>query len=120
MTFAQTGVESAYGGTPWPIPGAIENENYDLGGEGVAYHDADVANQGGQYRTDGVDIEPCTDTGGGYNVGWTNAGEYLKYTVNVSTAGTYNVAFRVASGASGGSFHLENSSGTNLTGAVNV
>jgi fibronectin type 3 domain-containing protein len=114
--------EAPYGGTPWAIPGTVQFENYDTGGEGVAYHDADVANQGGQYRTtEGVDVETCSDTGGGYDVGWTNAGEWMKYTVNVASAGTYTVTFRVADGTTAnGSFHLQNASGTNLTGVVTV
>ncbi len=48
--------QQPYGGVPWPIPGTIEAENYDLGGEGVAYHDATAGNSGGLYRTDDVDI----------------------------------------------------------------
>src|SRR5258708_6055890 len=64
--------QSPYLGTPWPIPGKLEAENYDTGGEGIAYHDTDTSNDGGQYRTsEGVDIEVCGDTGGGYDVGWT-------------------------------------------------
>ena len=94
----------------------MEAENYDVGGEGVAYHDTDPANNGGAYRNDGVDVEACSE--GGYDVGWTAAGEYLKYGVNVATAGTYTVGFRVASITSGNTFHLENSTGTNLSGTV--
>ena len=122
FTSSGGGGESPYGGTPAAIPGTVQSENYDNGGEGVAYHDTEAANQGGQYRTaDGVDIEACTDTGGGYDVGWTNAGEWMKYTVNVSTAGTYTVSFRVANGATGnGTFHLQNAAGTNLSGTVTV
>ena len=107
-----------YGGVPWPIPGQVEVENYDLGGEGVAYHDTDAGNNGGAYRNDDVDIEGCADTGGGYNTGWNRSGEWLKYTVNVATAKTYTVGFRVACSYSGQTFHLENSAGTNLTGVV--
>jgi len=53
-----------------------------------AYHDTDATNDGGAYRlTEGVDIEPTGDSGGGYDVGWTHGGEWMKYTVNVATAG---------------------------------
>jgi hypothetical protein len=108
-------------GSPSAIPGKIEAENYDTGGEGVAYHDTDAnANSGGKYRpTEGVDIESCSDTGGGYDVGWTNAGEWLKYTVNVSTAGTYNIATRVASLSAGGTCYIE-FNGVNKTGNITV
>jgi uncharacterized protein YjdB len=100
------GSQTAYpNGTPWPIPGTIEIENFDNGGEGIAYHDNDAINSGGQGRTsDGVDTETCSE--GGLNVGWTNSGEWLEYTVNV-TAGTYNIDVRTASTLSGGTFHIE-------------
>jgi len=108
-----------YGGTAVALPGTVQAENYNTGGEGVAFHDAEATNQGGQYRTtEGVDIEATTDTGAGFNVGWTVAGEWMKYTVNVTSAGTYNLGFRLAS-ASGGSLHLE-VDGANVTGAVAV
>jgi len=42
----------------------IQAENFDGGGEGVAYHDSDVANNGGQYRNTAVDVETTSDTGG--------------------------------------------------------
>ncbi|BDI32103.1 hypothetical protein CCAX7_41540 [Capsulimonas corticalis] len=115
-----TPVESPYGGTRWSIPGKIEAENYDLGGEGVAYHDNDAGNTGGAYRSDNVDIRAVvSDTGGGYQVGWTNTGEYLNYMVNVTAAGTYQFQTRVSSGSSGGSIHF-NVDGTNVTGAIAV
>ena len=110
--------EAPYGGTPAAVPGIVQVENYDTGGEGLAYHDSDTVNSGGAYRIDGVDVEACTDTGGGFNVGWTNSGEWMKYTVNVSTAGTYSIGARVASGGAGGTFHIENVSGTNLSGTI--
>jgi hypothetical protein len=93
---AQT--QSPYGGTNAVISNGstIQAENYDLGGEGVAYHDTTAGNTGGQLRSDGVDIEACTDAGGGYNVGWIVDGEWLEYTVN-ATAGTYDITARVAS-----------------------
>src|SRR3569833_1421334 len=99
--------EAPYVGTPWAIPGTVQSENFDTGGEGLAYHDSEAANQGGQYRTtEGVDIEACSDSGGGYILGWNNAGEWQKYTVNVASAGTYTVTFRVANGATArGAFH---------------
>ncbi|MCW3058330.1 MAG: Carbohydrate binding family 6, partial [Capsulimonas sp.] len=112
---------SPYGGTPWAIPGVIQSENFDLGGEGVGYHDGEAANNGGQYRTsEGVDIETASDTGGSYDVGFTSGGEWMKYTVNVATAGVHIVSFRVAAPSAGGSFHLQTPSGTNLTGSVAV
>lgn len=99
--------QAAYLGTPFALPGKIETENYDVGGESIAYHDQDAANNGGQYRPgEGVDIEGCTDVGGGYNVGWLNAGEWLEYTVQVPASGQYTVGTRVASQSTGGVFRI--------------
>jgi hypothetical protein len=85
------------GGNPWPIGGGtsrIEAENFDQGGEGVAYHDNDGSNNGGSYRNEGVDLEWAS--GGSYDVGWIIAGEWLEYTVNVASAGNYDVKLHVA------------------------
>ena len=102
-----------------PIPGTIQAEDYDAGGEGVGYHDTTAVNSGGQYRNDGVDIEVTADTGGGYNVGWVAATEWLKYTVSVQAAGTYTLRARVAANGTGGTFHVE-VGGTNVTGPLSI
>src|SRR5215210_7774622 len=88
-----------YGGTPWPVPGLIQAENYDVGGEGVAYHDTTAANEGGMYRTsEGPDVaDGALSDDGTYAVGWMRPGEWLQYTVNVPTAGTYTLGARVSS-----------------------
>lgn len=97
--------QGPYGGTPRPIPGIIEAEEYDLGGEGIAFHDLDSANQGGQLRlSEGVDIETCSE--GGYSVGWMSTGEWIEYTVSVVTKGTYKLRMRVASALSDGTIHV--------------
>jgi cytochrome c len=119
MEFVGDGVslhQTPYGGTPHPIPSVIQVEDFDSGGEGIAYHDTDVANNGNQYRTGGVDIENCSDTGGGYNIGWAAEGEWLEYTVNVATSGLYKFDTRYAA-FGGGVFHLE-SDGINKTGGL--
>jgi endoglucanase len=101
------------------IPGKIEAENYDKGCPDVSYHDSELANQGGAYRTDGVDIEACKDAGGGFNVSYIASGEWLNYTVTAANAGTYALTARVASLNGGGSFHLE-VNGKNVSGTLNV
>jgi endoglucanase len=109
-----------FGGTARAIPGAIQVEDFDNGGEGVGYHDSDATNEGGAYRTtEGVDLESSSDVGNGYNVGWLSPGEWLQYTVSVATTGTYDVSFRVASATTGGTLHLA-SGAANLTGTVAV
>lgn len=93
------------------FPGTVEMENYDLGGEGVAYHDNDMINEGMVYRDDGVDIVKvgCDATGAncsGFAVGYSNDGEWLKYTVNVQKEGDYLFRANVSSGLDVGSFQL--------------
>ncbi len=94
-------LEPAGGPTPYrphPIPGRIQAEDYDLGGEGHAYHDTTAGNSGGAYRHEDVDIETA---GGITNVGWVRSGEYLTYTATVQSAATYTMTARVASPNSG-------------------
>jgi len=103
VTIKVNPVQAAYAGTPTPIPGTIQFENYDIGGNGYAYLDNATGNTGGAtFRTDeDVDIETCTDAGGGYNIGYGTAGEWLEYTVNVAKAGKYTISLRVACNGDG-------------------
>lgn len=85
-----------YGGTNWNAPGRIEAENYDVGGEGYTYHDAEAANQGGFYRLDeGVDVGESPEDDG-YIMVWCTDGEWTEYTVDIEP-GTYNIVARAAS-----------------------
>jgi beta-glucanase (GH16 family) len=109
--------QAPYRMTPAAVPGTIEAEDYDLGGQGVAYDDAEPNNNGGAYRAaEGVDLESTTDAGSGFNVGWTVPGEWTEYTVDAA-AGTYDVEVRIASAASGGTLHLE-FDGVDKTGPI--
>jgi hypothetical protein len=117
---------------PWKnkkqqIPGRIECEWYDEGGEGIAYHDDDAVNNGSgrlnpvngtflnEFRMqEGVDISytkgrnidntiynkvPC-DTGSLY-VGWTKPGEWIRYTVQVAKSGIYEVSTQYTANGEG-------------------
>jgi hypothetical protein len=97
---------SPFTGTPMALPGRIELENYDLGGEGVAYHDTTAGNSSGAYRSDDVDIRVTTDSSGGYNLKSVRASEWLNYTVTIAAAGTYTLGFRMASNGPGGTVHV--------------
>jgi len=113
--------DAPYGGTPAAVPGTVQAENYDTGGQGVAYNVTSTNGSANTYRSDGVDLEATTDSGGGYDLGWTTAGQWFKYTVNVATAGTYTVGLRLAApSAVTDGLHIDNSSGTNLSGSVAV
>ncbi|MGL1887701.1 MAG: carbohydrate-binding protein [Reichenbachiella sp.] len=125
----QNNTSASYQGTPYEdevyksgaqkTPGKLQCEYYDIGGEGIAYHDNDSTNSGsgglnkadGTYlhefrKTDAVDISytkfstPPIDNSP-YNfidpeendlyVGWTQPGEWLKYTIDVQQKGTYTL-----------------------------
>ncbi len=108
-----------YTGTPAAVPGTIQFENYDAGGSGVAYFDTTGGNTGNAYRRDNVDIQVTTDTGGGYNLGWVKATEWLKYTVAIAASDTYTIDVRLASNGAGGTFHIE-VDGVDKTGTITV
>jgi hypothetical protein len=89
------------------IPGTIFAANYDIGKTPFAYKDNDYQqipqgqayNSGGMYRNDGVDIEKISDlpVSNGYDIGWINDLEFLRFTVDVQQSGNYGVDLRVAS-----------------------
>ncbi|WP_026150898.1 carbohydrate-binding protein [Streptomyces prunicolor] len=113
--------EGPFGGTPAAVPGTVQAENYDTGGQGVGYNVTSVNGNANSYRADGVDLDNTSDTGGGYNLGWTGAGQWFRYTVDVAAAGTYTLDLRIAApSAVPGALHLSDASGTNLTGAVDL
>jgi hypothetical protein len=87
-----------YSGTPVAVPGTIEAENFDKGGQNVAYFDKTTGNQGGQYRTtEDVDVYSTDDSAtGGYVVKGFENGEWRNYTFNVATAGNYNLEVRAS------------------------
>lgn len=100
------------------IPGTIQAEDFDAGCPDDAYNDRDPQNIGRDYRpSEGVDIEAIPS--GGFNVGWTAAGEWLAYTVSVKETGTYRVVFHIASSYDEGKLHLE-SGGRDLSGIVTI
>ncbi len=100
---------------PPPSGQQFEAEDYS------AAHDTTPGNTGGQYRSGDVDIEATSDTGGGYNVGWTEAGEWLAFNnVNVPAAGNYQIQARVASGGGGGTISFDLNAGNTQLGQVSV
>jgi probable HAF family extracellular repeat protein len=107
LTAASAPQSTPFTGSPIAIPGIVQAENFDNGGEGVAYHDTSAGNSGGVYRTTDVDVQATTDSGGGYNVGWMAPGEWLAYSVNVTAAATYRLDLRVAASGAGGRVHVE-------------
>jgi hypothetical protein len=109
--------DSRYQGGAQKIPGRVDCAYYDLGGEGIAYHDTDAKNNGSgalnpadgtylnQFRMDeGVDtsytkfhdqidnnpydvVQPPENL---LYVGWTEPGEWFKITIEAAHAGVYS------------------------------
>ncbi len=112
-------VQSPFGGAAKAIPGQIQIEEFDLGGEGISYHDLTVGNSGNAFRTENVDIEACADIGTGFNIGWVQTTEWLEYTVNVANTGNYNLAIRVATPNTGRKMHIE-VGGVDISNVINI
>jgi hypothetical protein len=88
------------------IPGTVELENYNVGGQGNAYYDVDIANNGNKYRlNESVDVETCGE--GGFNVGWIAQNEWMEYLVDVKKTANYIIDIRYAAPADGAKMHLE-------------
>ena len=107
------------GGKPINIPGTLQVEYYDKGGEGAAYHDNDPDNQGdANYRAnDGVDI---VSGNGGRAIGYTNSGEWTEYTIDVKEAGTYSYKATVSSGTTNSGFSINLKKGNTITKLADV
>jgi len=99
------GLQSPFTTPGASIPGTIEAENFDYGGEGAAFHDTTVGNSGAAYRNganDDVDVEATgAPEPAGFDVGFVAATEWLEYTVTAATSASYTVTARVASMAAG-------------------
>ncbi|WP_299314999.1 carbohydrate-binding protein [uncultured Aquimarina sp.] len=97
--------QTPFGGSPHMIPGTINSVHFDNGGQNIAYNDTGSGNNGTGIRQDtDVDTENKTPAG---NIGWIASGEWLEYTVNVATAGSYTIDAQVASLNNNGAFHIE-------------
>ncbi|MGP8156457.1 MAG: carbohydrate-binding protein [Candidatus Acidiferrales bacterium] len=139
--------DSVYHGGPQKIPGRVECAYYDLGGEGVAYHDVDAKNGGsgslnpadGTYlnqfrmneavgisytkfrRETQIDDNPYDKVLPPENqlyVGWTQPGEWFNMTVKVARSGVYTIDLMYTS-RQGGTISLDRN-GKKLTGPLQI
>jgi uncharacterized protein (TIGR03790 family) len=112
----QTNPQTPHGPTPWPVPGTIQFEDYDNGGEGIAYHDVepqDVINYNNPRPNEGVEITYYAPT----SLWQVRAGEWLEYTVNVPQSGTYSLDVNSQADSAGNQFHFE-VDGADVTGTL--
>ena len=88
------------------IPGVIQAENFDKGGEGLTFHDSDSNREGDtNYRTDGEGVD-FVKGNGGTCIGYTAKDEWLEYTIDVTEAGKYEYIATVSSGTTGSGFKI--------------
>ena len=108
-----------YTGTPIALPGIIEFENFDNGGNGVGYYDTSEGNELGEmdYRAD-TDVDVCY-TDFGYGICYSITGEWMNYTVKVDEGGIMNWSFKAASGDSVGAISIYKDD-VNITGVITV
>ncbi|RAV98333.1 carbohydrate-binding protein [Pseudochryseolinea flava] len=112
-------------------PGVVPATDFDLGRNNFAYADKDTANYhvatqtytawntGWAYRNDGVDIQPTDDKhadANGYNIGWTEDGEWMQYTIDVDSNAGYNVVIRYA--AASGNSQIQLTTNGNVSSSV--
>jgi len=88
------------------IPGIVEAENFDKGGEGFTFHDDEEDSAKSGYRTDngGADIKKLAI--GGYGLGWTAVGDWYEYTIDVKEDGKYTCEAVCSSGTTGSAFRV--------------
>ncbi len=103
LTSTTTPKEQTPYGDTLQIPGTIQSEDYDNGGQNVSYYDTDAGNSGGVYRNDDADVD---SSAGDYFYGWVANGEWIEWTVNVTTAGSMKYTARLASQSDAASFSL--------------
>jgi len=137
--------DNVYHRGPQMIPGRVMCAYYDLGGEGIAYHDSDATNKGsgtlnptnGSYGNE-FRMHEAVDTSytkyhedidnNSYGlvhapndlpyVGWTDPGEWFNLTVNVKESGLYNVNLLYTS-KNGGGISLD-SDNKNIGGLIKI
>lgn len=109
-----------FGGSPIMIPAVIQAEDFDLGGQGISYHDLSPENEGEAYRpSEAVDIARTTDSDGGHHITATRTGEWLEYSINSLETDKYILNLRVSNAAAGGQFFFQ-IDGQDVSGLVNI
>lgn len=89
------------------LPGVIEAEDFDKGGNMSTFYDKDAVDQGNTgYRADNEGLDIITTGNGGYAVGNTMPNEWMEYTVNITEPGVYAYEATVSSIVAGSSFSI--------------
>ncbi|MGD0941470.1 MAG: family 16 glycosylhydrolase [Terracidiphilus sp.] len=105
--------DAAWDGTAVTLPGVVQAEDFDSGGEGYSYA-ATMKHKGfSPFRqNDGPSVKQIETRGepdvvpGGYYVSDLSVNDYLNYSVTIAKEGTFVFHVRVASEGAGGSIHF--------------
>ena len=84
----------SFKGIPHEVPGTIEIEDYDFGGQGFAFSDTTAGNSGGVYRNESGDDVDISVGGSGFVTNELKPNEYTRYTINVTEAGSYKMLLK--------------------------
>ncbi len=96
-------------GKPFAMGDTIQAENFDIGGDGIAYHDLTPSALSCHYRYDSS-VEMLRfeeDDLPAYCIALCKKGEWVGYTVEVEQAGEYVIHIRAASKVGDGQAHFE-------------
>lgn len=100
--------KTTYGDTPIELPGVLELEYFDKGGQDVSYYDSTPdTNTGAAFRPyDAVDISADTEESSNLLITELTDGEWTEYTVNVSEGGYYEAELRIKANGNPGRVDL--------------
>lgn len=105
-----------FNGEPLAIPGIIQAEQYDTSPGGVndvSFHYKGAVTKNvnrkekdaigvGKFGDDHVTVDGAAEAAGQLYLGWTQKGQWMKYTVTLKEPGTYNFGAKYAAGNQGG------------------
>ncbi len=98
----------------------IDSGDDDSGGNCTKANLGDTIQAESWCQMSGVKTETTSDAGGGQNIGYIDGGDWMTYSVNIPTTGTYKVSYRVAAQAGGGQLQLEKAGGSPVYSNINI
>jgi hypothetical protein len=90
-----------------PAGNIIVARDFDIGGEGIGFHDADNNNTASNYRRDRGDSRSDAAYIETTNIGYLHNNNWFNYTVNVVDAGYYEIDFHVSVNGGGAKCRVE-------------
>ncbi len=107
ITPGESTPKSPFLGKALSIPGTIEAEHFDIGSDGISYHDRDRQNRGEGFRLEtGVDVYALKDKSDEYAVGYAQKEEWLEYTVDIEKEAYYDITAVLSTGGESSGIQL--------------